>query len=52
LELPIAGLEVAEVSPPWDVSNVTAYLANRIVLDALSGIAKRRQMQSSKPGGR
>ena len=52
LELPIAGLEVAEVSPPWDVSNVTAYLANRIVLDALSGIAKRRQMQSSMPGGR
>jgi len=52
LELPLAGLEVAEVSPPWDVSGMTAHLANRIILDALSGVAKRRQVQSTKPEGR
>ncbi len=48
LELPVVGLDVVELSPPYDgPGQVTAFLANRIVLEALSGIAKRRN-----PGGR
>src|SRR5205814_1536329 len=44
LELPIVGMDLVEVSPPYDgPSQVTALLANRIVLEALSGTAKRRQ---------
>jgi len=43
LELPLVGMDVVEVSPPYDASEVTAYLANRVVLEALSGICKRRQ---------
>ncbi len=44
LELPVVGLDVVEVSPPYDgPGGVTAALANRVVLEALSGIAKRRQ---------
>ncbi len=43
MELPVAGVDVVEVSPPYDHAEVTAYLANRVVLEALSGIAWRRQ---------
>ncbi len=48
LELPVVGLDVVEVSPPYDgPGNVTAALANRVVLEALSGIAKRRQQAAA-----
>ncbi|MGH9104422.1 MAG: agmatinase [Acidimicrobiales bacterium] len=46
-ELPLAGADVVEVSPPYDHAEVTAYLANRVVLEVLSGIAWRRR----KAGG-
>jgi agmatinase len=42
VELPLVGIEVVEVAPPYDSSDVTAMLANRVVLEALSGIAVRR----------
>jgi agmatinase len=41
LELPVVGLDVVEVSPAYDPSEVTAFLANRVVLEALSGITAR-----------
>ena len=43
MELPLAGLDVVEVAPPYDHAEVTAYLGNRVVLEALSGIAWRRR---------
>jgi agmatinase len=44
LEVPVVGLDVVEVSPPYDgPGNITAALANRVVLEALSGIARRRR---------
>jgi agmatinase len=43
LELPVVGLDVVEVSPPYDHAEITAALANRVVLEALSAIARRRQ---------
>ena len=43
IEVPVAGLDVVEVSPPYDHAEVTAYLANRVVLEALAGIARRRR---------
>ncbi len=43
LELPVVGLEVVEVSPPYDHAGITAALANRVVLEALSSVARRRQ---------
>ncbi len=42
-ELPVAGIDVVEVSPPFDHADITAFLANRVCLEALSGIARRRQ---------
>jgi agmatinase len=51
LELPVAGLDVVEVSPPYDTADVTALLGSRIALEALSGIAARRQ-RDRRPGDR
>jgi agmatinase len=39
----VVGIDVVEVSPPYDHADITAALANRVVLEALSGIAARRQ---------
>jgi agmatinase len=41
LELPLAGMDVVEVAPAYDSAEVTALLANRVVLEALSSIARR-----------
>jgi len=43
LELPVVGMDVVEVSPPYDHAAITAALANRVVLEALSAIACRRR---------
>jgi agmatinase len=41
-ELPVVGMDVVEVSPPYDHAEITSFLANRVVLEALTGIARRR----------
>jgi agmatinase len=38
-------MDVVEVSPPYDHAEITSFLANRVVLEALSGIARRRRDQ-------
>jgi agmatinase len=43
MELPVVGMDLVEVSPPYDHGEVTAYLGGRVVLEALSGIAWRRR---------
>ena len=40
---PVVGVDVVEVSPPYDHADITAALANRVVLEALSAIARRRR---------
>jgi agmatinase len=47
LELPVVGVDIVEVAPPYDTSDVTALLANRVVLEALSALARRRLDQDS-----
>ncbi|GAA4595802.1 agmatinase [Planotetraspora phitsanulokensis] len=42
-ELPVVGVEIVEVAPPYDHAEITAYLGNRVVLEALSAIARRRR---------
>jgi agmatinase len=49
LELPVVGVDVVEVSPPYDHADITAALANRVVLEALSAIARRRQEAAGGP---
>jgi len=48
MELPLAGMDIVELSPPFDHAEVTAYLSNRIALEALSGIAWRRARDSGR----
>lgn len=43
LELPIVGIDVVEVAPPFDSADITSILANRVVLEALSAIAARKK---------
>ena len=42
-ELPVVGIDVVEVAPPYDHADITALLGNRVVLEALSAIARRRK---------
>ena len=49
VELPVVGVDVVEVSPPYDAAEITAFLANRVVLEALSGIAARRLATGHDP---
>jgi len=51
-ELPVLGVDVVEVSPPYDQAEVTAFLANRVVLEVLSGIAWRRRSESGQTARR
>ena len=39
----LVGMEIVEVAPPYDHADVTAMLANRVVLETLSGMARRRE---------
>ncbi len=42
-DLPVVGADVVEVSPPYDgPGQVTAFLANRVVLEILNGMAERK----------
>ena len=42
-EVPLAGMDVVEVSPPYDHSDITAMLGNRVVLEALSAMARAKR---------
>lgn len=44
-ELPVVGLDIVEVAPPFDHADITVMLGNRVVLEALSAIARRRKDQ-------
>ena len=48
MELPLCGVDVVELAPPYDHAEVTAFLANRIVLEVLSGMAWRRAKASGR----
>jgi agmatinase len=49
LEVPVVGVDVVEVSPPYDHADITAALANRVVLEALCAIARRRSDAAGGP---
>jgi agmatinase len=51
LELPVVGIDVVEVSPPYDHAEITAYLANRVCLEALSALAARKKGIDHDPAG-
>ena len=48
-ELPVVGADIVEVSPPYDgPGQVTAFLANRVVLEILNGMAERKVLDGTQ----
>jgi agmatinase len=43
-QVDLVGLDVVEVSPPYDQSEVTAMLAHRIVMEAISALAAKKEV--------
>ena len=48
-ELPIVGMDIVEVAPAYDSAEITAILANRVVLEALSAITLRKKGGTYSP---
>jgi agmatinase len=42
--VPVCGLEVVEVSPPYDVSDMTALMATRVICDAMANLVVSGQL--------
>jgi agmatinase len=45
----ICAMDLVEVSPPYDVAELTAMAAHRVVLEAITGIARYRAGSSAGP---
>ncbi|MFP5352634.1 MAG: agmatinase [Actinomycetota bacterium] len=45
----LAGMDVVEVSPPYDHADITALAARQVVLDALSSLALHRSGRGPRP---
>lgn len=45
----LAGMDLVEVSPPYDHAEITALAGNRIVMEALVGLALNRAEQEPRP---
>jgi agmatinase len=48
-EKDLVGMEIVEVSPPYDHSGITAMAANRVVVEALTGLALNRTGRKPQP---
>ena len=49
LERGFVGMDVVEVSPPYDHASITAMAAHRVVCEALSGLAAHRRGRDAHP---
>ena len=50
----LAGMDIVEVSPPYDHAETTAMVANRAALEAISALAVKRRDGAAirfEPGG-
>jgi len=48
-ELDLCGVDLVEVSPPYDVAGITALAGQRVIQEALGGIALRRSGRVARP---
>jgi len=48
-QAPVCGLEVVEVSPPYDISDITALMATRVICDTLAHLVLSDQLPRNKP---
>ena len=47
----VVGVDVVEVAPPYDVSDLTVNAAHRVVFEALAGMAARRRDAAGETPG-
>ena len=56
LETPLVGMDVVEVSPPYDHADTTVNNAHRVMLEALAGLAHKKRERAggtvTRPGYR
>src|SRR5271169_372367 len=45
----LCGMEIVEVSPPYDTSDITALVATRVIVDALGAIVANGKLGAHKP---
>jgi agmatinase len=48
-EVDLCGVDLVEVSPPYDVAGITALVGQRVIQEALGGIALRRSGRPPQP---
>ena len=48
-EVDLCGVDLVEVSPPYDVAGITALAGQRVIQEALGGIALRRSGKPARP---
>ena len=48
-EVELCGVDLVEVSPPYDVAGITALVGQRVIQEALGGIALRRSGKPARP---
>ena len=41
-QVDLVGMDVVEVAPPYDHAEITAILAHRVVMEAISALGKQR----------
>ena len=47
---PVCGMEVVEVSPPYDISDITSLMATRVICDTMAHLVLSGQLpRQSKP---
>lgn len=49
LAKPLAGMDVVELSPPYDHAGITALAAHRVIMEALSALAVQRSRRDPAP---
>ena len=48
--VPVCGLEIVEVSPPYDISDMTSLMATRVICDTMAHLVVSGQLpRKSKP---
>jgi agmatinase len=45
----LCGMEIVEVSPPYDTSDITALFATRVIVDALGALVANGKLGAHKP---
>jgi agmatinase len=47
--VPVCGLEIVEVSPPYDISDITSLMATRVICDSMAHLVLSGQLPRKSP---